>query len=434
MAPEPASELPPIRVEQVVYPGKSLAHHRGKILFTDEGLPGELIAVQTVRERAGYIEARTVRVLEASARRREPRCAHYRACAPYQVMDYAFQLELKKSQVEDILGRQFGVDPGPVTVKPSPETWGYRNRARFHCARAQGRLSLAYHRPGSLRSWIPVRDCHLISDRMNGLLAAALDMLNEARATDVNEIEVRETASGRESLLILSGRKLGTTSLPPGFGPKLAKRFPLSGLIGLSQTPKGASETILYGRGYLENEAGGLVYRCGARSFFQVNRFLLDAALNEVRTVGLGARPGRAADLYCGVGTFGLALAAAAGEVRGVESDPANAGDLAHNVQSNGLRNFAVSRGTAEAWIDRILAEKPDLVMVDPPRKGLGPRITGPILESPPPLILYLSCDPATLGRDLKILMARYRLRSLTLYDFFPHTPHIETLSILDRV
>lgn len=433
MAQAPVSGLPPIRVERVVYPGKSLARLQGKIVFADEGLPGELIEVQILAEHPGHIDARTVRVLEPSGLRREPLCGHYRACAPYQIMDYSLQLQVKKSQVEEVLGRQFGIDPGPVAVRPSPETWGYRNRARFHCIRSEGRLAPAYHRPGTLRSWIPARDCRLISNSMNGLLTEALDRLDAAGAEAVTEIEVRETADGGQSLLILSGEKLEASSLPSDLGPELRGRFPLRGIVGLRTGRKGLKEMILYGRSDLDNPAGGLVYRCGSRSFFQVNRFLLEAVLNEVRAIGRDAGPERAADLYCGVGTFGLALAASAGEVRGVESDPAGSEYLEHNARVNGIGNFSAIKGTAEARVGRILAWKPGLVMVDPPRKGLGPKITGPILESPPPLVLYLSCDPATLGRDLKALGPRYRLRRLIMFDFFPHTPHIETLSVLDR-
>lgn len=422
-----------VRIDRIVYPGRSLADHQGKVVFTDEGLPGELVEVKVTKERPNYIEARTVLVEEASPRRRPARCDHYRTCSPYQVIDYPLQVELKTFQVEDLLGRRLGVEPGFPAVKPSPEVWGYRNKARFHLIGHAGHLEPAYHVPESTRSYVPVGTCHLISERMNGLLASALELLNAARVTAVKEVEVKETADGGEMLLILSGAKYSRTALPAALGPKLKKRFPLSGLIWLTETGERVSEVILQGRDFIEEKAGGLTYRVGARSFFQVNRFLLEDTLGLIRSAAAEAGARRIADLYCGLGTFGLALAAGAEEVWGVESDPGNIAFLEQNVRLNKADNFRLGRGTTEDWAGRILAGKPDLVIVDPPRKGLGPRVVGPILKSPPPRIFYLSCDPATLARDLKSLLTRYTLERLWLLDFFPHTPHIETLSLLAR-
>ncbi len=422
-----------VRIERVVYPGRSLARRRGKVIFTDEGLPGELVEVEITRDRADFSEARTVGVLEPSVDRREPRCEHYRACSPYQVMDYGLQVEIKRRQVGDMLGPRLGLDPGVWTVKPSPQPWGYRNRARFHLMGKPGALTLAYNSPGSVRDYVPVGTCSLVSDRMNELLTSALRILNASRTTTVRDIEARETGSGSELLLVLAGGKFRTDALPRSLVPELKKHFPLRGLVWLAETRSRVMETIVHGLGYIEEQAGGVRYRLGARSFFQVNRFLLEDVLTEVRRVAAESGARRVADLYCGVGTFGLALAAGAEDVQGVESDPVNTALLSQNIQRNGIANFTVRQGTAEEWISRVLAGKPDLVMVDPPRKGLGSLITGPLVQSPPPRLLYLSCDPATLGRDLKSLRNAYSLRRAEVFDFFPQTPHIETLVVLER-
>jgi 23S rRNA (uracil1939-C5)-methyltransferase len=403
------------------------------VVFTDEGLPGELVEVRVTKERPNYIEGRTERVVEASPRRRPARCGHYKACSPYQVIDHPFQIEVKTRQVEELLGRGLGIGPVSPAVKPSPEIWGYRNKARFHLIGREGHLAPAYHEPDSTRTYVRVESCHLISERMNGLLAAALEMLNAARVTAVRDIEVKETADGGEMLLVLSGAKYSKTALPAALGPSLKKRFPLGGIVWLTENGERVSEVILGGKDFIEEKAGGLTYRLGARSFFQVNRFLLEDTLGLVCGAAAEAGARRIADLYCGLGTFGLALAAGAEEVWGVESDPANIAFLQQNVRLNKADNFRLGRGTAEDWAGRILAEQPDLVIVDPPRKGLGPRVVGPILQSPPPWLFYLSCDPATLVRDIKGLLTRYKLERLWLLDFFPHTPHIETLSLLAR-
>ncbi len=422
-----------VRVEDVVYPGRALARREGKALFTDEGLPGELVEVAVLKEKTGHIEAATIDIVEPSPRRRIPRCQHYRACSAYQVMEDGLQIEIKRRQLEGILGRRLGSAAPAVEVKPSPRTWGYRNRGRFHLVGEPGSLSLAYNVPGSDRDHVALEHCHLVSDAMAALLTAALGALNESRAAGIDDIEVREAGSGGEMLLTLSGGRFEADRLPPGLGPELAKRFPLSGIVWLTRSRSGDRESVVSGRDYVEEKAGGIVYRYGARSFFQVNRFLLGDALETTRELAGSLGRGRVADLYCGVGTFGLALAGSVSAVEGVESDRANLAFLARNIQANGVDNFLIRSGTAEDWIGKVLAARPDVVMVDPPRRGLGTPITNPLLASPPPRILYLSCDPSTLVRDLVPLATRYDIRRAILFDFFPQTPHIETLCWLER-
>lgn len=433
MNPAPENGFIQVRIDKVVYPGRSLARYQGKALFSDEGLPGELVQVKVLKERPGFIEARTVSILEASDKRREPRCEHYRVCSPYQVMDYAFQTELKRSQVAEILGHELGLEAGLLTLKASPETWGYRNKARFRLIGREGRLSLAYHEPDSPREHVPVRSCFLLSERMNGLLDAALALLNKARVTAVKEVEVRESSRLGDLLLILSGDRYKKGILPGSFATELKRSFSPAGVLWQTSAGRSGPDVILSGKDFIEDKVGGLTYRLGGRSFFQVNRFLLEETVGEVRDIALRAEARRIADLYCGLGTFGLALAGGAEEVWGVEQDPTNVGFLGQNIRLNGIDNFAIRSGPAEEWLERTLAWKPDLVMVDPPRKGLGPRITGPFQKAPPPRLLYLSCDPATLVRDLKSLLRVFVLERMTIYDFFPHTPHIETLSMLVR-
>lgn len=422
-----------VRVEDVVYPGRALARREGKALFTDEGLPGELVEVEVLKEKAGHIEAATIDIVEPSSRRRLPRCEHYRACSAYQVMEDDLQLEIKGRQLEGILGRRLGPAAPAVEVRPSPMTWGYRNRVRFHLVGDPGSLSLAYNVPGSDRDYVALERCHLISDPMAALLAATLGLLNESRTAGIEDIEVREAGSGGEMLLTLSGGKFEKDRLPPGLGPGLAKRFPLSGVIWLTRSGSGDRGTLIFGRDHVEDRAGGIVYRLGPRSFFQANRFLLEDAVKTTRELVGSPGRGRVADLYCGVGTFGLALAGRVAAVEGVESDPANLGFLALNIRANGVSNFLIRAGTAEDWIGKVLAARPDVVLMDPPRRGLGTRITNPLLASPPPRILYLSCDPSTLVRDLVPLATRYDIRRAILFDFFPQTPHIETLCWLER-
>jgi 23S rRNA (uracil1939-C5)-methyltransferase len=160
---------------------------------------------------------------------------------------------------------------------------------------------------------------------------------------------------------------------------------------------------------------------------------MLGRVLEDISSWGRFRGTERLADLYCGVGTFGLASAGSVKEVLGIESEAANIAFLRQNIALNKAANFKIFEGSAEEWAPTVLVGQIDAVIFDPPRKGLGPEIVKSLLASPASRVFYLSCNPTTLARDLKTLSAAYALKVIRGYDFFPHTPHIETLAVLER-
>jgi tRNA/tmRNA/rRNA uracil-C5-methylase (TrmA/RlmC/RlmD family) len=160
---------------------------------------------------------------------------------------------------------------------------------------------------------------------------------------------------------------------------------------------------------------------------------MLERALRDIGDFAAAAGGGRLADLYCGIGTFGIALADRFREVAGVESEPDNISLLKANIEANRIPNFRIHEGRSEEWTDLILEKGVDLAVVDPPRKGLEPAVVRSLCARPPAALAYLSCNPATLVRDLRGLLDRFRVTSIRGYDFFPQTPHIETLVGLVR-
>jgi 23S rRNA (uracil1939-C5)-methyltransferase len=422
-----------ILIKKIVYPGRSLADTDGKVVFTDEGLPGEVVEVEPVREKASYIEARTVGIVEPSARRVEPRCGHFRACSPWQNMEYALQLEVKGGQVREIFSRELKIELDRLEVVPSPKIWGYRNRARFHVLRQDNGLFAAYHEPGSEAAFIRTERCELVPDEMNGLLGAVIGGIGKGDLRGVTDVEIRRSASDGRMLVSLG---VGTGADPGAvrevFGG-LKEDFPLAGIVGLLNVRKKTSEVPLLGKGFVEENIAGARFRIGAQSFFQVNTEQLAAVAGEMRRIAAAAGEPRIADLYCGIGTFGVLLAPGAKEVFGVESEEANIRFLKRNLTQNGVGNYAVCEGTSEEWIGEILDRNVDLVILDPPRKGVGPGLARALAEDPVRTLIYLSCNPATLARDLKTLLGAYELAEVRVFDFFPHTPHIETLTILNR-
>jgi 23S rRNA (uracil1939-C5)-methyltransferase len=352
-------------------------------------------------------------------------------------MDYGRQLAVKQGQVEEIFGRELKLVPDGLTITPSPEVWGYRNRINLRVLWENGTARFVYHEPGEQTSFVPVDRCFLVPDRTNDLMAELLATINREEWEAVAEFEIRESRFHGKSLVIFHLQSASRLEEMAGKLAGLHERFPLSGIVAIIEGEKNVREEILGGVPRLEESIGGVVYKIGARSFFQVNVAILEKVFADMRQAVHGIAKRNAdpviADLYCGLGTFGLMLAPGAREVFGVEPEPENIRYLKKNIGRNRAGNFSVCEGTSEEWLPELLKRDLGVVILDPPRRGAEARMLGLLAARPVPLVLYLSCNPATLARDLKILLKAYELRDLKIYDFFPHTPHIESLAVLSR-
>ena len=424
-----------LSIEKIVYPGRRLARHEGRVYFTDEGLPGETVEIEILKERASFVEARTTAVLSPSPRRIPARCGHFSACGSYQVLPYSEQLDLKKSQLREMFRR---LGTGPLfepEVTASPLEWNYRNKIRFSVRGSGPDVFLAYHSPGSRAAFVPTDGrCHLASEASCAAARTVLEAVRDGGLTDLEDVEARESRTEGTLLLNLFWRKRRPEKAAAAVRDALAARFPVSGLVSWAPGRSGRSLPFLEdGREILLERAAGLTFEIGAGSFFQVNGAILPLVLEAVsEAAGLRGRE-IVADVYSGVGTFGLALARSAARVFVIESFPDNVRRLEANIVRNGLGNVEVLDGSAEAWMKDLAGRRLDTVILDPPRKGLDPAVVRALIERPAGKIIYLSCNPATLIRDLGLLGAAYAPASVRLFDFFPQTPHIETLAVLVR-
>jgi 23S rRNA (uracil1939-C5)-methyltransferase len=421
------------RIDKIVYPGRSLALVEGKVVFTDRGLPGETVEVEILKDRKSFAEGRTLSVVEKSAARVEPRCGHYLACSPYQDMEYGAQLEVKKGQVEEIFARELKLKFDALTITPSPEIWGYRNRIRLRILWEGGKARAYYHEPGEETAFLPVDRCFLVSDRVNDLLAELVGFLSGEEWETVSGLEIRESRSRGRLLAVFHLESASRIEEMAGKLQGLHHRFPLSGIVGLVRDGNRVREETIGGVARLEESVKGVIYRIGAQSFFQANVGILEKVFDDMSAAAVDHAGSGVADLYSGVGTFGLFLAKDAREVFGVEPDRANISFLKRNMNLNKAGNFNVCEGTSEEWLPSLLEREIGIVILDPPRRGVDPGMLRELAARPVPLVLYLSCNPTTLARDLKILLPAYEIRELKIYDFFPHTPHIETLAVLRR-
>ena len=426
-----------ISIEKLVYGGDGLAHADGNTVFVPYVLPGEEVRAATKSKRKKLVWADLLEVTSPSAQREGARCPHFQTCGGchYQHIPPAEQLRLKQEILRETLSRLGGIQwSGPIQ-QHAAEPYGYRNRAQWAVRNANPR-AIGYFLPES-SVIVPIDECPVLSP----LLAKTFGQLQElARANrlpeKVLEIEAfADSADAKISLNVAFERFSKSAA-------ELAKilRDALPQLKSLLLADESKERFELTGPGYLFHEAGGFRYRVSHLSFFQVNRFLVEDLL---RTVVAGAKGESALDLYAGVGFFTLPLARAFQRVVSVDANLTATRDLQVNTEGAGVTVISHNEH-AEEFL-RKTTEKPDFVVLDPPRSGLGADAAAKLAALGAAEIAYLSCDPSTLARDLAVLTGskksdstegagiRYEIADMHMFDLFPQTYHIETLVRLKR-
>jgi 23S rRNA (uracil1939-C5)-methyltransferase len=419
-----------LRIEKAVYGGSGLARAEGKAVFVPFTLPGEEVEAEIVSDKGGFANAELQSVLEASVARTEPPCPYFGRCGGchYQHATYSVQVEMKIGILRESLERAHIRDI-PTIERVTSDPFGYRNRIRLHVQKNP--FALCYKVRKSQAN-LPVATCPIAAPP----LQRAIEVLNsEGEALGLGELvtELELFAAPDESALLLS---LWSSRPPKQFPENMSLRLRqyLPGIQGIGifdqkEIHKTAWLLAHSGADSLLYPAGGRSYRVGLGSFFQVNRFLIDPLVDLVT----GAEKGDVAwDLYAGVGLFTLQLTGTFSSVTAVESSPSAVRDLRENLC--GTKHRIVASDTA-VFLRQALQQRiptPDLIVVDPPRAGLGRDVTTALAKVRPRKITYVSCDPATLSRDLAALVeSGYRLRKMHLLDLFPQTFHLESVTHL---
>lgn len=393
MTPKQMTEVIEVEIERILPGGVGLAHADGKTLFVSLAAPGDRVRVRVDREQGNLLFASITEVVSPSAVRIEPPCPYFGRCGgcDFQQLTYEAQLAAKAEIICDCLRRIAGLENVPdITVLPSPDPWRYRVRATWQIDQEQ--QTIGYYERGSRRV-CDVADCAVLSPELQ-------KTLERIRATEWDKFP-----RGLKHLDVVGGEN--GVSLAPAFA-------------GFN-----TSEQSL--------PVGKDVYNYNAEAFFQVNPGLLapliDFALED-------ASGGTALDLYSGVGLFTLPLSHRFDKVVAVESNSAASRFARRNVQRAGLANTRVITANVADWIrdDSATARSVDFLLLDPPRAGAESVVIKGILDLHPERLTYVSCDPATLARDLKKLIAGgYRMDSVVAFDMFPQTHHVETVVRLQR-
>ena len=416
-----------IRFEKIVPEGKAMGHLKdGRAVFCIGPLPDEGARVGIRKQRRTYAEAVLREIMEPSDHRTHEIDDHTMSTAPWQGVAYDYQLQLKREMLQEAF-KQHRVDCDGIKMVASKEPLGYRNRLDFTLATIEGRLQLAFHRRGAWDALIPIQGSNLGSDRMN---AAALDLVRQLNDLKIEVepaiITVRHARTTGQLLAILTTaakadwKRIDATKL----GNFIVAR-PLPG--------SGAPGEVVYQSGgiFITEQLHHTAITYPYNAFFQTNTAGFEQALDRIITAAADSQ--RIVELYSGVGAIGLLLAASGTIVHGVEIVPVAVEFAERNARSNKISTYTAEAIAAE-HMDASVLNDADCVILDPPRAGLHPRIIKWLLESRPQRLIYLACNPVTQARDIALIGEAYQLHSLTGFDFYPGTLHLESLACLSRL
>jgi len=416
-----------VQIEKPIYGGAFLARDEGKAIFVPLTLPGEHVQVRITEEKRSYAIAEVEQIVTAMPERIVPGCKHYGTCGGcnYQHTDYTTQLAFKLAILRETFERA-GVElPEEIDVLAA-EPWQYRNRIRlaFDAAGNPGYRGRRSH------ALVPIADCPIAAPLLVQATLAVAELSRHDAALRPSEISL--FCNARETALLVSVFVAVSKFRLDDFAGALKQRIPaLQGaeLVYGSRESQPARTVAIWGEASLNYEVGGFAYRVDHGSFFQVNRWLTDALVDRVTASHRGAI---AWDLFAGVGLFARRLTLTFSQVIAVESEPAATQALAQNL--NGTTGVSVTTETLNFLRSQARSDRPDLIVVDPPRSGLGPDTTALLAAIAAPALNYVSCDPATLARDLRALIdSGYAIESVILADLFPQTFHMETVVRLRR-
>ncbi len=390
------------KVEKLIFGGSGLIRHEGKTILVPEVAPGEVVSFSLHKDHKQWAEGALHAVKEESPERRDAFCPVFSKCGgcQYQHLDYAFQLHQKREILLETLERVGKLTGLPEIDTLSAEPRGYRNRVQVHLDGAR----IGYRFQAS-RRLVPIEECPIASPALNAAIQALHDMAREPRFPRfVESIEL--FTNEEETLLSVVATRGGDRRVARWFIEWCAERIP------------GAGQSVLV------YPAAGCKFQVGHRSFFQTNRFLIDDLVKRVLQT---AKDGDVLDLYSGVGLFAIPHARKGGRVVAVESSGSAVRDLEVNAANHKVRLESV-KASVDSYLSGLSRIQPHVV-ADPPRAGLGKSVVRDLLRLRPERLTLVSCDPATLARDLSALReGGYTVQAMTLVDLFPQTAHLETV------
>ena len=434
-----------LTIDTLAFGGAGVARLDGYVVFVTGAVPGDRVRAVVGKRKRAYAEARAVEIITPGPDRIAPVANH--PGAPWQVLSYERQLEVKQGQVDDALRRigkldGFALEP----IVPAVSPWRYRNKLEYSFgADASGALVCGFHAPGRWDEIVAMDDCMLASERAN---AAREQIVAWCRAEGLSPYDRRSGEGLLRNLVVREARRTDAiqvrlvTSVGALDSEGLIRAGAgLDGLLwtqvaSVAETTQGGDTELLAGSDRFEEVLGGMRFEISAEAFFQTNtemaERLYQLAIEYAAPVGFE----RVYDLYCGIGTIGLLMSPRVAEVWGLELVPAAIADAIANARANEIDNAHFFAGDVRLAMRELVerAGRPDVLVVDPPRAGLSQKVVRRIIEAAPARLVYVSCNPTTLAPNAaQLVEAGYELVRVRPVDMFPQTPHIECVAELVR-
>jgi 23S rRNA (uracil1939-C5)-methyltransferase len=464
-----------VTIDDLAYGGEGVGRADGYVIFVPGGLPGDTVRVRLTQARARFGRGAIEAIERPSPSRVEPPCPYFGRCGGCRLQHLAYdaQLALKTKQVVDCLERLGGAAAFEMRpILPAPEIYGYRNKMEFTVARADAAARVVpmgrrlpapdadaatlagpvvgLHEADRYDAVLDVERCLLQSDRMNALLVEARRFFTERRLTVYDQesgegllrfLMLREGKGTGEAMVNVVTSAPAVSELEPLVG-RVQARVPETSSVVMNVNPKKASvavgveEHLLGGRDHIRESLGGLTFQVSAGSFFQTNTAQAERLFGIVLDAAALTGEETVVDLYSGTGAISLLLARRCRRVYGIEVAPAAVADAVRNAQVNGITNCEFLAGEVRFALPELISRgvAADVAVCDPPRAGFHPKALSALATLGPARIVYVSCNPATLARDVgELTRAGYRLEWVQPVDMFPHTPHIEVVAHLVR-
>ncbi len=442
-----------IKIEDLEFPSKGIGFYEGKKIFVKNTIPGQVVRIMIQKVKKDYAEGKLVEVLEKAPIEIESFCEHFGECGgcAHQTIPYEEQLNIKANLVKKLLEQAEIKNYEFLEIERSPEEFSYRNKMEYSFGdeKKGGEMTLGMHRKGRFHDVVTVDRCRLVDQDFNHILNTILKYFKER---DVPIYNARTHQGYLRHLIIRKSKKRGemililVTSTQFQYDMdelvEILKNISLEGkLVGflhtfndsLSDAVVNEKTEILWGQDYLMEEILGLEFKISAYSFFQTNPLGAEKLYRIVLDFIEDAKNKVVFDLYCGTGTIGQIIAKKAKKVIGIEIIAEAVKAANENAKVNHLNNCTFIAGDVLKKIDE-LKEKPDLIILDPPRVGVHPKALQKILRYGAPEIIYISCNPRSLAENLiDVQKSGYKIEKVKCMDMFPHTPHVECIALIQK-
>lgn len=442
-----------VYIEDVLFPNKGIAVVDDKTIVVKNAIKDQKVRIRITKNKKEKIEGKIIEVLEKSPLEIESSCGHFGDCGgcSYQTIPYEEQLKLKQSQVKNLLDSSGITGYEFLDIVSSPDKFAYRNKMEFTFGDLEkgGELSLGMHKKGRFYEIVTVDGCQIVDKDFKDILLTVLEYFREKKTPFYRKMRqegvlrhlvVRKAIKGKEILV-----NLVTTSQEEVELDELVERLKnlkleseLKGFLhtindSLSDVVQSDETRILFGEDCITEELLGLKFKISAFSFFQTNTMGAEKLYSVVRDFAGETKDKVVFDLYCGTGTIAQIVAPVAKKVYGIEIVEEAVESAKENAKLNGLDNCEFIAGDVMKKVNE-LKERPEIIIIDPPRDGIHPKAIHKIIDFAPEEFVYVSCKPTSLVRDLQVFAERgYKVKKVQCVDMFPFTPHVETVVLIEK-